>query len=92
MAKTWEETRITEKQFKEHCAECTHKCDVYPIICRENLQAKISFEEGEQQGIDKGREEVVEFVEEHMCNLEEWTGWQEMKEEWGISGKPSSKV
>jgi len=45
---------------------------------------EIFFNTGEKQGIDKGRKEVVEFVEEHMCNLEEWTGWQEMKEEWGI--------
>ena len=38
------------------------------------------FEAGRIEGI----KEVVDFVEEHMSNLEEWTGWQEMKEEWGI--------
>jgi len=46
----------------------------------------ISDKEAEQL-LQEGRKEVVDFVEEHMCNLEEWTGWQEQKEEWGI--KPS---
>lgn len=29
-----------------------------------------------------GIKTVVEWVEEHTCHIEEWTGWQEQKEEW----------
>ena len=46
-------------------------------------QAEISFPKGEKQGIDKGRKEVVEFVDAH-TTTDDWDGWQEAKEEWGL--------
>ena len=51
----WERTRITEEQFKEHSAKCTHRCDIYPSICRERLQAQVSFR--------AGAEEVVKAID-----------------------------
>lgn len=32
----------------------------------------------------RGIKEVVEWVEAHTHNIEEWTGWQEQKEDWGL--------
>ena len=40
------------------------------------VQAEISFK--------AGMKEVVDFVKAHTCNLEDWTGWQEQLEEWGL--------
>ena len=58
-------------------------------------QAEISFKAGYGEGVKNhhgccqmdykaGIKEVVDWVEEHTHNIEEWTGWQEQKEEWGM--------
>jgi len=44
----------------------------------------ISYLEGYLEGKKAGIKEVVDFVEAHTHNTEEWTGWQEQKEDWGI--------
>ena len=43
-------------------------------------QAEITGEIAYKEGIKK----VVEFVDTHVCNPEEWEGWQEFKKENGL--------
>lgn len=52
--------------------------DIIDSLCQEAIMA--TLKDGKQAMI----KEVVEWVEEHTHNIEEWTGWQEQKEEWGI--------
>jgi len=94
MAKTWKDTVMKLALVGEGKSEWFKKLPDYE---KSNLlhQAKATwptaFEEGRKsrdkeidEAYQRGRREVVDFVEEHMCNLEEWPGWQEMKEEWGL--------
>lgn len=30
--------RVTEEEFRAHCKKCTHSCDVYPELCKQELQ------------------------------------------------------
>ena len=91
MASKWEETVMGDDAILERLGG--HWENFLIPVWRESLlltQAEITWHarDGEIKEAEKrGRQEVVDFVEEHMCNLEEWTGWQEQKEEWGIEVK-----
>jgi len=96
MDKTWEETVMKENDIKHPETEvfsispACRRLELFRACKGEGLlgaQAKLTWEarQGEvDEAYQRGRREVVDFVEEHMCNLEEWPGWQEMKEEWGL--------
>ena len=84
-----------EKEFTYPCSDASSKItlDCHKLV---KVQAEISFPLGEKQG----RQEVVEWIEEHNCNLalvslaHEGCGfsgieWRAQKEKWGYESPPA---
>ena len=69
------DTVMSDKEMTQAAHDCWLTPLTYPKFVAVK-QAEISF--------NAGMKEVVDFVKAHTCNLEEWTGWQEQLEEWGI--------
>jgi len=72
----WKDTVMTSQQIKQlkadlgnHDMDAGYKPEHYDIRWGDKAiaesQAEISFSKGEQQGIEKGRKEVVKWIKEH---------------------------